>query len=35
MPLRITECEYPNGTTYGVFFLGRDEIGRADKIGDG
>jgi len=35
MTLRITECEYPSGSTYGVFFMGRDEIGRADKIGDG
>lgn len=35
MTLRIEECEYPNGDTYGVFFLGRHEIGRADKKPDG
>lgn len=31
MPLRIVECEYPNGNMYGVFFLGIHEIGRAYK----
>ena len=36
MSLRIVECEYPNPEyQYGVFFLGPEEIGRADKIGDG
>jgi hypothetical protein len=35
MPLRIQECEYPSGAVYGVFFIGRDEIGRADKIDGG
>lgn len=35
MTLRIQECEYPNGKTYGVFFIGRHEIGRADKVEGG
>ena len=35
MPLRIQECEYPSGATYGVFFMGQHEIGRADKIDGG
>lgn len=35
MPLRIQEVEYPNGSTYGVFFMGTHEIGRADKIDGG
>jgi hypothetical protein len=29
--LRIVECEYPDGSTYGVFFIGSHEIGRADR----
>lgn len=33
MPLRISECKYPSGDIYGVFFMGQHEIGRADKIG--
>ena len=33
--LRIVETERPNGQTYGVFFLGIHEIGRADKMLDG
>ena len=35
MTLRIQECDYPSGATYGVFFMGQYEIGRADKIDDG
>ena len=35
MPLRIQECEYPSGATYGVFFMGQHEIGRADKLDGG
>ena len=35
MPLRIEENEYPSGGSYGVFFIGADEIGRADKMPDG
>ena len=35
MTLRIEECEYPSGAVYGVFFIGRHEIGRADKKPDG
>lgn len=35
MTLRIEECEYPSGAVYGVFFIGRHEIGRADKKSDG
>jgi len=35
MPLRIEERQHPNGTTYGVFFIGKEEIGRADKVFDG
>lgn len=35
MTLRIEEHQYPVGSTYGVFFIGRDEIGRADKMPDG
>jgi hypothetical protein len=35
MSLRIQEYEYPNGATYGVFFMGRHEIGRADKMDGG
>lgn len=33
--LRIEENQYPSGATYGVFFLGQEEIGRADKLPDG
>ena len=33
--LNITKCEYPNGSMYGVFFIGRNEIGRADKTDEG
>ena len=33
--LRIEEFEYPNGTTYGVFYLGKYMIGRADKSAEG
>lgn len=35
MPLKIQQCEYPSGAIYGVFFIGRDEIGRADKVDGG
>jgi hypothetical protein len=35
MPLRIQEQTYISGATYGVFFMGTHEIGRADKVGDG
>ena len=33
--LRIVESEYPSGATYGTFYLGRHEIGRADKLPEG
>lgn len=33
--LRIREGVYPNGQPYGVFYLGRHEIGRAQKVVDG
>ncbi len=33
--LTIDECQYPNGATYGVFYIGKHEIGAADKIDDG
>lgn len=33
--LRVVEGEYPSGTTYGVFYLGRHKIGTADKMPDG
>lgn len=35
MTFRIEEGVYPSGDTYGVFFIGRDEIGRADKMPNG
>ena len=35
MPLRIEEQQYPAGGTYGIFFIGAHEIGRADKLPDG
>mgnify|MGYP001312269026 CR=1 FL=1 len=35
MPLHIEEHQYPSGGTYGVFFIGTSEIGRADKMPDG
>lgn len=34
MTLRIEECEFPNGAVYGVFFIGRHEIGKATKNPD-
>lgn len=35
MTLRIEEFESQSGAMYGVFFIGRHEIGRADKKPDG
>lgn len=35
MTLRIEEAQYPAGGTYGVFFIGSHQIGRADKMPDG
>ena len=29
--LRVVEGEYPNGSIFGTFYLGRHEIGRAAK----
>jgi len=35
MMLRVEEHQYPNESTYGVFFLGRHKIGQADRIDGG